>query len=160
MTDPDSTSRVIIDRELAELDEHKTRFAERAAAWRAEHTGRKLVLLAEDDDDLASGLATFLGRHGFTVTTASSGSAALELARSVSIDVAIVDLNLPDVTGMRVVERLRRDSLRPLAPIICITGAVPNEEARRLARDAGASDLLHKPFDLGELLNLIRRLLG
>ena len=113
------------------------------------------VLVVEDEETLLLTLAHNLKREGYRVLTAARGDDALELARSSSPDIILLDVMLPGVDGMQVCRLLRRDTQ---VPIIMLT-ALGGESARVAGLDTGADDYLTKPFGMRELLARVRALL-
>ena len=117
-------------------------------------TGR--VLIADDDRAIRESLARALSLEGYDVVQAADGAAALEMVESANPDVAVLDVMMPNVDGLRVCKVLRAEKNR--LPILMLTART--ETADRVAGlDAGADDYLPKPFDLDELLARLRALL-
>ncbi|MEY9874580.1 DNA-binding response OmpR family regulator [Streptacidiphilus sp. MAP12-33] len=111
------------------------------------------VLVVEDDQGIADSLVRGLTRAGYAVRRAGTGAEAL--AARPTPDVVLLDLGLPDLDGVEVCRRLRRQSD---AAIIVVTAR--GEEADRVAAlDEGADDYLVKPFGLAELLARLRAVL-
>lgn len=113
------------------------------------------VLVVDDEKNLVVLLRSYLEREGFEVYEAFDGEAALEVARSVSPDVVILDWMLPRLDGMEVLRRLRRFSE---AYVIMLT-ARTEEVDRIVGLSAGADDYLVKPFSPGELVARVRAML-
>ncbi|MFZ1049647.1 MAG: response regulator [Candidatus Sulfotelmatobacter sp.] len=107
-----------------------------------------VVLCIDDNEDVLECEKSFLESFGYTVLTAPSGSKGLELASMHSVDVVIVDYPMREMNGQELAVEIKR--LRPLAPIIMLTGAVKvPEQALNLvdaliAKDRLASQLLTK----------------
>jgi DNA-binding response OmpR family regulator len=121
--------------------------------------GMKL-LLVEDDFDLSGALGKSLAARGFDVLCCADGIEALAAARKKPFDVLVLDLTLPRLDGLELLQRLRSDGNR--VPVIVLTarGAVSERVA---GLNAGADDYLAKPFDLDELvarLGALTRRLG
>lgn len=117
-------------------------------------TGR--VLIADDDRAIRESLARALSLEGYDVVQATDGASALEMVESMQPDVAVLDVMMPNVDGLRVCKVLRAEKNR--IPILMLTART--ETADRVAGlDAGADDYLPKPFDLDELLARLRALL-
>lgn len=113
------------------------------------------VLIAEDDVRLARVLRRVLEEDGHVVDLATDGPAALELGAAGSIDLIILDVMLPGMSGFDVCRGLRRKNVH--APILMLTARSAVED-RVQGLDAGADDYLTKPFALAELRARIRAL--
>src|SRR4051794_3808366 len=110
------------------------------------------ILLVEDDEAIASGLARVLGTQGYEVRRVAGGRAALE-GPAEGVDLVVLDLGLPDLDGLEVCRRLRWD--HPGLTVLVLTAR--DQELDVVAGlDAGADDYLVKPFRLSELLARIR----
>ena len=119
------------------------------------------LLVVEDDPAIASFLVKGLKEAGFAVDHAASGGAALEMASSTTYDLAVIDLMLPGLDGLSLIEELRRR--RITVPVI-ILSARRSVDDRVRGLQAGGDDYLTKPFAFEELLArvqaLIRRATG
>ncbi len=117
-------------------------------------TSRKSILLVDDDDALRQSLAEQLGVYEeFSATEAVNGSEALEIVKTKSFDLVLLDVGLPDIDGRELCKLFRRNGVK--APIIMLTGA-DSEADTILGLDSGANDYVTKPFRLGVLLARIR----
>lgn len=111
------------------------------------------ILVVEDDPALARSLHIALEREGYTILAASTGGEALQLARSASPSLILLDLRLPDLSGYDVCRRLRSEGLR--MPILMLTAR--DEEADKVVGlELGADDYVVKPYSLRELISRIR----
>jgi two-component system response regulator MprA len=113
------------------------------------------ILIVEDETGLRRALAINLRAHGYTPDVASDGAAALQVAAHNPPDAVVLDLGLPDMDGVEVIEGLRGWSRAP----ILVLSARSGEHDKVLALDAGADDYVTKPFALEELLARVRALL-
>ena len=113
------------------------------------------LLLVEDDPRLADLVARLLQGERHVVEQAATGEAALELADAPGLDAIVLDVGLPDLSGLEVARRLRRRGSQ--VPILMLTArdAIPDRVA---GLDAGADDYLVKPFAIEELAARIRAL--
>jgi DNA-binding response OmpR family regulator len=111
------------------------------------------ILVAEDRPRMARLLERTLRREGHTVTVAFDGRQALECARSEELDVILLDVALPEVDGLSVLQTLRAESY--VTPIIMVTARDAMSDIVR-GLDLGADDYLTKPFALDNLLARIR----
>jgi DNA-binding response OmpR family regulator len=114
------------------------------------------VLIVEDEEDIAFPLVRTLEREGYEVEWLESGRAALEQMRTTFADVVILDLGLPDMDGLEVCQRARKDGF---TGAIMIVTARAGELDRVVGLDYGADDYLSKPFGLAELQARVRALL-
>ena len=114
------------------------------------------LLIVEDEPDLAHALAKGLRHQGYAVDAALDGVRGWELAETNEYDLAILDLNLPEMDGLEVCRRLRVS--RPSLLILMLTARSEPEE-RVVGLDLGADDYMVKPFHFAELLARIRALL-
>src|SRR5262245_34879631 len=106
------------------------------------------VLIVDDDLRLLRALQITLTAGGYTVTTATSAAAALAAATRTPPELIILDLGLPDLDGVAVIEGLRGWCTAP----IIVLSARDTEPGKVDALDAGADDYVTKPFGMGELL--------
>jgi two-component system response regulator PhoP len=114
------------------------------------------LLLIEDDAALRLGLARQLEADGYRVDQAADGEDGLFQAREYPVDLAIVDLGLPKLSGLTVIQRLRSDG-RTL-PILVLT-ARGSWQDKVVGLEAGADDYLVKPFEYPELAARVKALL-
>jgi two-component system KDP operon response regulator KdpE len=110
------------------------------------------VLVVDDDRQLLRALQITLTARGYAVVPAATGADALAAASAKLPDVVILDLGLPDLDGVAVVEGLRGWSTAP----IIVLSARHEERAKVRALDAGADDYVTKPFGMAELLARVR----
>ncbi|MBI5277469.1 MAG: response regulator transcription factor [Burkholderiales bacterium] len=114
------------------------------------------LLVIEDDDALRQGLARQLAADGYRVDQASDGDEGLFLAREYPFDLAIVDLGLPKVNGLTIVQRLRSEGRELPLMILTARGSWQDKVA---GLEAGADDYMVKPFDYPELAARVKALL-
>ena len=110
------------------------------------------VLVVEDEDTIRTMMRTFLTRRGFAVETAVDGQEGIEQLTDSSYDVLILDLMMPRVSGLGVLQYLERahpDMIGHTVVATAYTGAVPAEQLKRVCR------VIRKPFKLEELLDAI-----
>ena len=111
------------------------------------------MLLIEDDPRIREIVERGLGSRGFVVTSAEDGPAGLELARKFEVDVVLLDLMLPGMSGLEVLEEIRIS--KPRLPVVALT-ALDDTGSKVAGLDAGADDYLTKPFSLDELAARVR----
>ncbi|MBS7806637.1 response regulator [Variovorax sp. PCZ-1] len=113
------------------------------------------LLLIEDDSAMRTTLERSFKRLGWLVQTCADGEAALALWQQLTLDVVLLDLSLPGLDGLQVLERARKMGLNTPVLILTARGTVGD---RILGLNTGADDYLPKPFDLDELEARIRAL--
>jgi len=114
------------------------------------------ILIVEDDGTLRLTLQDFLGKQGFEVRAADSGEAGLQLAQQHPFDLMLIDLRLPDISGLDVIGRLVEAGED--AVMVMMT-AYPEIRTAVAAIKSGAYDYINKPFDLEDLRGLVARAL-
>ena len=114
------------------------------------------LLLIEDDAPLRLTLARQLEADGYRVDLAKDGEEGLFLAREYPVDLLIVDLGLPKLNGLTIVQRLRQEG--SVVPILILT-ARGSWQDKVVGLEAGADDYLVKPFEYPELVARIKALL-
>lgn len=112
------------------------------------------ILVADDDPQFLRALRITLGAKGYEVVVAADGRQALSLAIDERPDLVMLDLGMPRLDGVQVIEGLRGWSTAPILVVSGRTGAADKVEAL----DAGADDYVTKPFAMDELLARIRAL--
>ena len=113
------------------------------------------VLVAEDDEGLRSVLRRGLQEHGYVVDAVPNGELALRYLETYEYEVAVVDWRMPEVSGLELIQRLRRRGSS--LPILMLTARDAASD-RVVGLNEGADDYLVKPFDFSELLARVRAL--
>jgi two-component system KDP operon response regulator KdpE len=113
------------------------------------------VLAVDDDKSIRKFLSVSLAACGYQVLTGENGLQAIEAVSSFRPDVIILDLGLPDIDGLEVIEEIRKQSRAP----IIILSVRDRQEDKIRALDNGADDYLTKPFRTGELHARLRAVL-
>jgi len=116
------------------------------------------ILVAEDDRDIADLIAHYLRRQGWEPHVVQAGDEAVAYAKRHPVDVVVLDLMLPGLSGLEVCRALRGDKTTEAVPIIMVT-ARAEETERIVGLDIGADDYLAKPFSPNELVARIRALM-
>jgi two-component system KDP operon response regulator KdpE len=111
------------------------------------------VLVVDDEPPIRRFLRTSLSAQGYQVTEAENGTGALDNLRRSSVDVLVLDLGLPDIDGLDIIERVRGQG-SPL-PIVVLSSRA-DEPGKVTALDLGADGYVTKPFGIDELLARIR----
>lgn len=113
------------------------------------------ILLVEDDTLLGSGLLTGLKNEGYSVDWVKNGGAALTAITTTPYDAVILDIGLPEISGLEVLSKARGKDITTPVLILTAQDAVADRVA---GLDAGADDYLTKPFELDELCARLRAL--
>jgi two-component system KDP operon response regulator KdpE len=111
-----------------------------------------LILVIEDELSIRRFLRASLSGEGYRLAEAETGQQGLSMSAAQPPDLIILDLGLPDMDGLQIIDELRRWSQVP----IIILSARGQEKDKVIALDHGADDYLSKPFGMGELLARIR----
>jgi CheY-like chemotaxis protein len=122
-------------------------------------TRLKRLLLVDDYPDALEMWAFFLRSSGYEVITARTGLEAVERAESGQPDLVLLDLQLPEMSGVEAARRLRSSSVTSRIPLIAVTGfSQPREHDA--AREAGFDSVIVKPCEPAALLAEVERVLG
>src|SRR5256884_8340920 len=134
----------------------KTNTSSKTTSTRARSSNRpgKRILLVDDDPTVRDSLNDVLLSRGYSVIPAENGQQALDLANESSVDLVLLDLNMPVKNGWDTYEQLTRE--HPLIPVIIAT-ARPNQLFTAIHPGAGA--LLEEPMDIPTVLRTIEKLL-
>jgi DNA-binding response OmpR family regulator len=116
----------------------------------------KKILIIEDDPATVAGLSDTLIEEHFEVSTVMSGQMGYEKAKEAEYDLIILDLMLPDKSGVEVCKDLRKDGVN--TPILMLTGK-KEEIDKVLGLEMGADDYVTKPFSIRELVARVKALL-
>ena len=115
------------------------------------------ILVVDDTPQNVRLLDAILSSHGYTVTSASSGSEALEKVTAEPPDLVLLDIQMPDMDGYEVCRRLRDVPATQFLPVVMVTSS--GSEVRADAIEAGADDFITKPLNQQELLARVRSLI-
>ncbi len=119
---------------------------------------RSKILVVDDEPEAVELVEFNLKQSGFSVMTAADGAEALNKARATPPDLIVLDLMLPEISGLEVCKMLRRDPATAAVPIIMLT-AKAAEIDRVLGLELGADDYITKPFSPRELVLRIQKLI-
>ena len=116
-------------------------------------SGKRKVLIVDDDEDLVELLVDVFARDGrFEIRTANNGFDAGMYVKEFRPDLVVLDVMLPDINGREVCQRVRQDDTLDSVKIICISGMVEQDKVADL-KAAGANDFIQKPFTVDKLLD-------
>lgn len=114
------------------------------------------ILVVDDDLELTTIIAGYLSRQNHKVETACDGRSALDILAVSGFDVIVLDVDMPDISGIQVCTQLRDSGTR--TPIIMLTGRASISDKTQ-GLDCGADDYLTKPFSLSELYSRVNALI-
>lgn len=115
---------------------------------------QKTILVVDDDKAILDSVKLILDDEGYQVLTEEDGGAAEDKARKALPDLILLDLWLPDSSGIEVLKRLKNHKETKSIPVILIS-ALSNAQA--LSRRTQAADFIAKPFEIGDLLKKIKK---
>jgi CheY-like chemotaxis protein len=115
------------------------------------------ILVIDDEPSIRDLLDTLLRRKGYTVVLAESGQKGLELFRREHPDVIVLDLKMPGMDGLTVLQEVRK--LNPKQPVIVLTGA-GTAEVEQQVRALGVTEYVEKEFSLDRLGEALKRILN
>jgi DNA-binding response OmpR family regulator len=112
--------------------------------------GKPVVLVADDEEDIRVLVSFRLDRDGWDVVTAADGREALDLILERRPDIAVLDVRMPKLTGIEVLEQVRADKTVGGTPVILLSAGVQEDSIAR-GLEAGANEYMKKPFSPDEL---------
>ena len=119
----------------------------------------KTVMIVEDEPEAAELFAEMMRVSGFQVIKASSSTLAMSLIAERNPDVIILDIMMPDVSGIEILHYMQRESTLAKIPVVVVSAkSMPSDVAEGLK--AGAAVYLTKPVGFAELKNAVERALG
>src|SRR5690349_13839431 len=119
----------------------------------------KTVLIVEDNELNMKLFNDLLEAHGYTTVQTNSGVEAVELARRHRPNLILMDIQLPEVSGLEVTQWLKEDpELNPI-PVVAVTAFAMKGDEERI-REGGCEAYLSKPISVGKFIETIRRFLG
>jgi DNA-binding NtrC family response regulator len=114
------------------------------------------ILVVDDDEQIRKVLSAILGNEGYIVQTAKNGKKATDLTEKIHFDIALVDIGLPDLSGIELIQRLK--FFQPRIITIMVTGSSDIDDAIN-AVNKGTDGYILKPVNPKKLLELIENLL-
>lgn len=112
------------------------------------------ILAVDDDIDILNLLTIILSEEGYNITTADSGKDFWDKLDQVQPDQIIVDMHLPDIKGSEIIQLLRRKDQTKNIPVLMISS---DPELPEIAHQYRISNYLSKPFEMGELLQALKK---
>ena len=122
-------------------------------------SGGRLVLVADDEEDILTLVTTVLQNAGHQVVPVRDGAEALAAVRDRKPDLAVIDISMPEVDGLEVLRRLRADAETSELPVVLLSAQAQEADVVR-GFETGASAYVKKPFSPRELAQRVNDLLG
>ena len=119
----------------------------------------KRILHIEDDRDTVLLVKTLLERHGYSVSNAFNGNECLNILKEERIDLVLLDIMLPDMSGWDILHRIRRDPRNRDTKVVFLSVIPISEDRLRALKEDGVSDYIMKPFDNEDLIDRINKVL-
>jgi two-component system, cell cycle response regulator DivK len=138
-------------------------FASRAKGWRCSEMGTmgmaKTVLIVEDNELNMKLFHDLLEAHGYNTVATRNGVEAIDLARKHRPDLILMDIQLPEVSGLEVTKWIKDDPELHTIPVIAITAFAMKGDEERI-RQGGCEAYLSKPISVAKFIETIRQFLG
>lgn len=119
---------------------------------------QKTITIVEDEPFIIEALTFLLEREGYLVESVSDGALAIDFIIKTSPNLVILDIMLPNVSGMKILEDIRATASISGLPVLMLT-AKGQKKDRRAAEDAGASQFMTKPFENAALIKNVKAML-
>ncbi len=119
---------------------------------------QKTITIVEDEPFIIEALTFLLEREGYLVESVSDGALAIDFIIKTSPNLVILDIMLPNVSGMKILEDIRTTASISSLPVLMLT-AKGQKKDRQAAEDAGASQFMTKPFENAALIKNVKAML-
>jgi two-component system cell cycle response regulator DivK len=129
------------------------------AAWRLEDGMAKTVLIVEDNELNMKLFRDLLEAHGYQTSGTSNGFEALDLVRKLRPDLILMDIQLPQVSGLEVTRWIKDDPELRSIPVVAVTAFAMKGDEERI-REGGCEAYLSKPISVGKFIETVRRFIG
>lgn len=138
---------------------HRVRAAQCPGAWRLRHTSMKTVLIVEDNELNMKLFHDLLEARGYRILQSRDGMEALRLAREERPDLILMDIQLPEVSGLEVTKWIKQDEHLRSIPIIAVTAFAMKGDEEKI-REGGCEAYIAKPISVANFLETVQRFLG
>ena len=116
------------------------------------------ILAVDDSQSIRDLMTHILAAEKHEVITASDGKEALDIAKTTNFDLALIDFNMPNMNGLKLIEKLRELNDYKYTPLLIVTTET-DEYRKKKARGAGATGWLSKPFTAERIIGAVNKLL-
>lgn len=120
---------------------------------------KKKILIVEDNDLNLKLFRDLLGAHGYDTIETKEGLEAIALTKSERPDLILMDIQLPEISGLDVTRRLKADGAISGIPIVAVTAFAMKDDEEKILR-AGCEAYISKPISIGHFLDTIKKFLG
>lgn len=120
---------------------------------------KKKILIVEDNELNLKLFRDLLGAHGYETHETKEGLEAMPLTQKIKPDLILMDIQLPEISGLDVTRRIKADASIADIPIIAVTAFAMKDDEEKILR-AGCQAYISKPISIGPFLNTVRRFLG
>ncbi|MCF8474568.1 MAG: response regulator [Emcibacter sp.] len=120
---------------------------------------RKKILVVEDNELNMKLFCDLLNAHGYDTIQTQEGMKALELARSESPNLILMDIQLPEISGLEVIKWLKEDGLLKAIPIIAVTAFAMRGDEEKI-RAGGCEAYIAKPISVGNFIETVKKYVG
>ena len=120
---------------------------------------RRKVFVVEDNELNLKLFCDLLAAHGFEVEPMRDGHDAVERARAFAPDLVVMDIQLPDISGLELIEAMKADPVLAATPIMAVTAYAAKGDEERI-REAGAEAYVSKPITVSQFLAAVNGLIG
>lgn len=120
---------------------------------------KKKILIVEDNELNLKLFRDLLGAHGYETYETKEGLEAMPLTQKIKPDLILMDIQLPEISGLDVTRRIKADPSIAGIPIIAVTAFAMKDDEEKILR-AGCQAYISKPISIGSFLNTVRRFLG
>jgi two-component system, cell cycle response regulator DivK len=128
-------------------------------AWGLEGRMAKTVLIVEDNELNMKLFRDLLEAHGYQTSGTSNGFEALDLVRKLRPDLVLMDIQLPQVSGLEVTRWIKDDPELRTIPVVAVTAFAMKGDEERI-REGGCEAYLSKPISVGKFIETVRRFIG
>ena len=117
------------------------------------------ILIVDDEEDILSSVRLLLEKTGYEVKTANRGKAALEMLSREKFDLVLLDILMPEMSSVEVLERIRADPRTKDQKVAIFTVVQPSREGEKIIKKLKPVEYFQKPIDVGDFTRRIKRVL-
>ena len=122
--------------------------------------GKKRILVVDDEEDILTSVGLLLEKTGYEVRTANRGKAALEMLEKEKFDLVLLDILMPEMSSVEVLERIRANPATKNQKVAIFTVVQPSREGERIISNLKPVEYFQKPIEVEDFTRRIKRVLG